>query len=99
MQLEKAALVIGHAIWGLTDGRMCDGCPVYNNGKAKCFKKLTAGEQSEPVPVPIANKLNRAVQDETVRQEAERRGVSIKQVRRERRDAINQAEVSDGESL
>jgi len=96
MQLEKVALLLGHALWSVTGGRMCDtGCPAYKDGQAACFKKLTANEQSDPVPVRIGTKLDMAVQDETVRQEAKRRGVSIKQVRRERRDAINQKELDN----
>jgi hypothetical protein len=64
-----------YAVHGLTQGRVCDtGCAWYANGKCAAYRGLTA--------VPAAPKQD---QGETVRQEAARRGLSINEVRRQRR--------------
>ena len=62
------------AVHGLTQGKVCDGCHAFNDGKCLAYKKLTSFK------TPISMTLQ-----ETVKQEAKRRGVSISQVRRWRR--------------
>ena len=82
-KFEKASPHVGAALHGFTNGKMCDtGCPVYNNGNCAAYKKMTARYEVKTKPSPLPR-------IETVRNEAKRRGVSIKQVRRERREEMN----------
>lgn len=76
-QLKDA---IGVVLHNSTNGKICDGCPEYNNGQCEAYKKMIS-RQAGFTPV------EKFVAGETVRQEAKRRGISIKQVRRERRDS------------
>lgn len=70
-ELKIASMMLVH---GITGGRVCDtGCHAFNGGGCQYYRNLISGK----TPTKYA---------ETVRQEAERRGVSIKTVRRERRD-------------
>ncbi len=65
------------AVWIITGGMVCDtGCHAFANGKCDAYKKLTIA------PKPVIRKPM-----ETVRQEAVRRGLSISEVRRQRRSA------------
>lgn len=73
----EAPLTMG-AVHGLTGGQICDtGCIDFNHGRCEAYRRLTdwRNDRVKPPTPP-----------ETVRAEARRRGVSIKQVRRERRD-------------
>lgn len=65
------------AVHQATVGRVCDtGCSWYTNGKCAAYRSLTATAEGQSV---------RPDAGETVRQEAERRGLSINEVRRQRR--------------
>ena len=59
----------------LMGGRVCDTGCCYFDSNPECFKRLTSRVYAQK-PIYI----------ETVREESARRGISIKQVRRERRD-------------
>jgi hypothetical protein len=62
------------AVHGITGGRVCDtGCHLFNNGYCRAYKNLTRNLKASIQPT------------ETVRAEATRRGVSINEVRRNRR--------------
>lgn len=62
------------AVHQATAGRVCDtGCAWYDNGKCASYRGLT--HVAKVVAVP----------SETVRDEAARRGLSISEVRRQRR--------------
>jgi len=74
--------IIGISIYHSTQGKICDtGCHRFNNGKCKAYLKLTISSTE--------NKLSKTHQKETVRTEALRRHISIKEVRRQRRDKLN----------
>lgn len=63
------------AVHMLMGGRVCDtGCHAYNNGRCRHYMQLTTGV-APAVPKTYT---------ETVRQEAQRLGVSIGEVRRRR---------------
>ncbi len=80
---------IAVGLYFLFDGKVCDtGCNRYQDGRCPAYRKLTAGEVSD-VSRKRRGVLRDTHQEETVRQEAERCGVSIKEVRRRRRDALN----------
>lgn len=67
---------IGYLLHRLCKGKICDtGCNRYDGGNCVAYKKLTTEV-----------KLREDGTIETVRQEAKRRSVSIKQIRKERRD-------------
>ncbi len=76
MQMEIPKL--GAALHAYTHGKMCDGCPAYHGGKCESLRKMQRPE----------NKSIQSPAGETVRQEAARRGISINEVRRQRRTAI-----------
>ena len=61
-----------HTVMG---GRICDTGCCYFDSNPECFKRLTSKVYAQK-PIYV----------ETVREESARRGISIKQVRRERRD-------------
>lgn len=65
-------------LWRETSGALCPGCAAYHDGGCQAYRKLTSGRS-------VLEKQY----TETVREEAERRGVSIKQVRRERAEAVS----------
>ena len=72
---------IGLALHGLTKGKICDsGCNRFNGGNCKSYRILISAKTATAESKP----------GETVRSEAERRGISIKKVRRERSEAANQ---------
>lgn len=80
MQVERGTgFAVGVGLWGFTGGRMCDGCPKFQGGKCPSYKELTSGRKQTAQP---------NAPTETVRQEAERLGISISEVRRRRRDAL-----------
>lgn len=65
------------AVHRVTVGRVCDtGCAEFNDGKCVAYKALVATATGQPVRVDAG---------ETVRQEAQRRGLSISEIRRQRR--------------
>ncbi len=73
---------IGLGLYIITGGKICDnGCNRYKKGQCPAFIKLTSPE-STPGPVMLQY-------TETVREEAQRRAISIKNVRKERRDLAN----------
>ncbi len=72
MQMEVLSGIPLHA---LTLGRICDGCPKYNGGNCESLRKMI---------MPPAKTLG-APAGETVREEAARRNIGIKEVRRQRR--------------
>lgn len=69
------ALMLG--VHGITDGRVCDtGCHAFNNGGCQAYKILTQ---------PTLRKVTSEIKTETVKEESLRRGISISEVRRQRR--------------
>ena len=69
---------IMHAVHGETGGRLCDtGCFNFNSGRCAAYQRLIRPKYT----------IQKKQTGETVRAEAARRGISIKQVRRERADA------------
>lgn len=61
-------------VHGLSNGKVCDtGCHAFDGGNCKAYKNLIFERKAKEEPT------------ETVRQEAERRSLSIKEVRRQRR--------------
>jgi hypothetical protein len=65
------------AVWEFTNGKVCDtGCHAFDNGKCAAYKKLTT--VSPTVPIQEIG--------ETVKQEAARMGLSISEVRRQRKN-------------
>lgn len=74
-EMEYPSMV---SLVGFTGGKVCDiGCHAFNNGSCKAYRKLITplAQQAEPV--------------ETVREKAKRLGVSIKEVRKQRRELYN----------
>lgn len=74
MQFEQFSM--GCAIYHLSHGKVCDGCPIDGDCEAqkKLYAEPTAKPSNEPPP-------------ETVRAEATRLGISISEVRRRRNAA------------
>lgn len=66
------------ALWRETDGALCLGCAAYRGGLCIWYRKLTSGRT-----------VFEKQYSETVRDEAARRGISLKQVRRERAEVAN----------
>ena len=67
----------------LTGGNPCTtGCAYYSGGK--CRAHLVLNRKEPTVKAPVVPEYS-----ETVKQEADRLGVSISEVRRRRREAIN----------
>ena len=88
MQVERGPMLIaGLGLHSLTDGKMCDRCPKFQHGKCESYKELTrsAAQRKREAVASI-------LPTETVRQESDRLGVSISEVRRRRREQPN-AEV------
>lgn len=75
MQLEPSARVIGIALYHVTQGRMCEGCPKHRNHCESLAKMRPAATPPSPS------------MGETVREEAFRRSIGIKEVRRQRNRA------------
>src|ERR1700761_2455455 len=78
MQFEPG-LMLGLAIYTLTNGKPCPGCP--KNGACGAQAKLSA-------PSPESAILLQPIYGETVRQEAARRTLSLSEVRRQRKAAL-----------
>jgi hypothetical protein len=77
-ELVHASMIVIH---GMTRGKVCDtGCHAFNKGQCEHYKRLIKGPSNEIV---YSN-----VKTETVKEEAGRRGVSIREVRRQRRDLL-----------
>ena len=70
--------LIAVGLWLRTDGYLCNGCPHARNN-CKAFATLSR---------PAYDKRQPARYGDTVRQEAERLGVSISEVRRRRCAAV-----------
>lgn len=67
-------------VWRATLGKVCDtGCAEFNSGRCPAYRKLI----TEAPPTPRNNVEEQP--GETVREEAARRGISINEVRRQRR--------------
>lgn len=67
------------AVHEATNGRVCDtGCAVFNDGTCCAYKKLILIGSTGKIPFK---------QQETVKQQAIRMGISISEVRRRRRHA------------
>jgi len=77
MQLELPVRLIGMALHNLTDGRMCKDCPKVNNCSA--LRSMQSPHMAKTLPSARGG--------ETVRQEAIRRNIGIKEVRRQRNAA------------
>ena len=76
-QVERGpGFVVGIGLHGYTDGRMCDGCPQFREGRCPSYKELTRGRAQK--------KRELIAPTETVREEAARIGISISEVRRRR---------------
>ncbi len=71
---------IGIALYTYMGGRICGDCPKVNN--CAPLRKLQAGNSSRLLDKALPQNNG----GETVRQEAARRGIGIKEVRRQRRD-------------
>ncbi len=72
-QVERGpGFAVGVGLHGFTDGRMCDGCPEFKEGRCPSYKELTRG----------------LAPTETVREEAARLGISISEVRRRRNGEV-----------
>lgn len=69
--------LVGVGLHGLTDGRMCEGCPQFRKGRCPSYKELTRCRAQK--------KRELLAPTETVREEAARLGISISEVRRRRR--------------
>ena len=69
---------IGASLHAVTRGMPCNDCPLINNN-CKALAKLRAGDTT---PVNTTN----FTAYETVREEADRRGISIGEVRRQRNE-------------
>lgn len=66
------------AVHKATTGKVCDsGCAVFNEGTCHAYRKLILLDRLGKSPVK---------QQETVKQEATKRGISISEVRRQRRN-------------
>ena len=73
-QEMHGAMVVVHMA---TQGKVCDtGCWAFKDGQCPAYKKLTA---------PLSTKIMQTFNADTVREEAERRKISISEVRRQRR--------------
>lgn len=86
---------IGLGLYSLTDGHICNGCPKYEGGRCSSFKTMM-NDRSEESTAQVGSIFpdslpNKSKPYETVRQEAERLGVSISEVRRRR----NSAKISE----
>lgn len=77
-----SAVVLFNSIYQATDGNPCDGCSYYENGKCEAYKSLLRNRRYAPRQSPG---IPQAAQ-ETVKQEATRRGISLAQVRKERKE-------------
>jgi len=75
MQMEVP--VLGAVLWRHANGVMCDGCPKCHGGNCDSLRKMQRPVKKEAIE-PAG---------ETVRAEATRRGIGIKEVRRQRRTA------------
>ena len=76
-QVERGpGFAVGVGLHGFTDGRMCDGCPKFKEGRCPSYKELTRGLAQR--------KRDALAPTETVREEAARLGISISEVRRRR---------------
>ena len=81
IQFEGRARGIGIALHQAMEGFICNGCPKFNDGVCPDYKQLLGSTQLQSTP---------KAQQETVREEATRLGISIKEVRRRRNaDRIN----------
>jgi hypothetical protein len=91
--------MIGLALYHFTEGKLCtSGCNRFKGGNCKHYytmtgAKLTNKNNIKPPLIVIDDPLpptplERTHMSETVREEAKRRGISIKQVRRERHEEI-----------
>jgi len=71
-EMKLALMVLVH---GKTGGRVCDtGCHAFDNGRCRAYMKLV--NQSKRSTIEPT---------ETVKEEAARRGIGIREVRRQRR--------------
>jgi len=76
-QVERGpGFAVGVGLHVFTDGRMCDGCPKFKEGRCPSYKELTRGLAQK--------KRDMLAPTETVREEAARLGISISEVRRRR---------------
>jgi len=70
-EFENPSMIAVHAIVG---GKVCDtGCYAYHSGRCGAYKNLVNDRVVPETPT------------ETVREEAKRRGISISEVRRQRK--------------
>lgn len=89
MQLEVP--VLAAALWLEVNGRICRGCPLNNKCDAQKTlknrrdKPLTSRSVGSAPDVRVGP--TSVVYEETVREEAERRNIGIKEVRRQRKVA------------
>ena len=78
------SLATGIEFYNSVNGHICEGCPKSYPGFGKC-ETLAALEKEDAIKRHSVKRKKEQSQ-ETVRDEAKRRGVSIRQVRTERRD-------------
>lgn len=72
------------ALHEATDGRICDGC--YLVLACQAYAKLTSVRPNTGFKIPAASGDCKKVWSETIREEARRRGLSISEVRRQRKN-------------
>jgi hypothetical protein len=73
MEVYRSSMIAVHRY---TQGKMCDtGCWAFHQGRCLAYRKLTIAVTTSATTQYV----------ETVRQEADRRGISISRVRKERR--------------
>ena len=69
-------LVVFHGLFNLTKGNLCDGCSAWDGGRCRGYKKYHTGAQMPKAP-------SKQIKPEvTVKQWAERLGISKNEVRR-----------------
>jgi len=79
-------------VHNMTNGKMCDtGCHAFRDGECYAYKKLTHSVEQLLAVKSIAIKPQ-----ETVKQEAKRRGISISEVRRQRQKRKNNEGIKNG---
>ncbi len=82
-QVERGpGFTVGVGLHGLTNGRMCDGCPKFKEGRCPSYKELIRGLAQK--------KRDMFTPTETVREKASRLGISISEVRRQRRNGSSE---------
>jgi len=86
MQFENAS--IGIALYNHVHGDVCKVCPKYSSSKTTCETLIAIEQLDKDKRKRLGEAYNYRPPGETVRDEAKRRGISIQQVRKQRRDKL-----------